>query len=64
MASEDRNNGKHHKEHGIRKAIPASKLINIDLECNISSHEVIQIGLADLEGEKVLDFSRAWGFQW
>lgn len=35
--------------------IPASEVVNIDLETNISSHEVLQVGLADLEGAKVLD---------
>jgi hypothetical protein len=37
------------------KVIPASRLINIDLECNFSTIEVLQVGMADFEGAKVLD---------
>jgi len=35
--------------------IPASKMVNIDLEFSPVSKEVLQIGLADLEGASVLD---------
>ncbi|KGO65779.1 Zinc finger, C2H2 [Penicillium italicum] len=42
-------------ESNSKAKIPASELVNIDLEANLSSGEVFQIGLADLRGEKVLD---------
>ncbi|CAI7568068.1 unnamed protein product [Penicillium glandicola] len=35
--------------------IPASEVVNIDLEYSSSSHEVFQIGLANLKKEKILD---------
>lgn len=42
-------------ESDSKAKILASEMVNIDMEANNSSHEVFQIGLADLEGEKVLD---------
>ncbi|KAJ5203235.1 Threonyl/alanyl tRNA synthetase SAD [Penicillium cf. viridicatum] len=35
--------------------IPASEVVNIDIEFTVFSREVLQIGLADMEGNKVLD---------
>ncbi|KAJ5168065.1 uncharacterized protein N7482_003659 [Penicillium canariense] len=35
--------------------IPASEIVNIDLEFGLFSREVLQIGLANLEGARVLD---------
>jgi hypothetical protein len=35
--------------------IPASEVVNIDLEFGVRSREVLQIGLADLQGKGVLD---------
>ncbi|KAJ6126755.1 hypothetical protein N7523_002367 [Penicillium sp. IBT 18751x] len=41
--------------------IPASEMVNIDLKADIFSREVLQIGLADLEGAKVLDCLTKYG---
>ncbi|KAJ5972043.1 uncharacterized protein N7479_001961 [Penicillium vulpinum] len=44
-----------------KSTIPASQVVNIDLEFGWGSREVYQIGLADLEARKVLDCLTKYG---
>lgn len=43
------------KETSEQKALPPALLVNIDLELSFTDREVLQIGLADMDGECVLD---------
>ncbi|CAI7677214.1 unnamed protein product [Penicillium discolor] len=48
-------------EPDSKASVPASEVVNIDLEATFSSREVLLIGLADLEGAKVLDCLTKYG---